>query len=303
MTKDPAEERSPAALDTLAAFFAAVLLAGGNAPAIRYVSCKTCELDPFWAAAMRFFLASLLLGVIAGVMRVPMLGARSLRGPILFGVLQFGAGFGLVYWALVRVPAGLGQVLIACVPLITLGLAVVQRQESFRFDRLVGGLISVAGIGVVFGAGQASGIPSGSMIAILGGSTCWAEALIVVKRFPPVHPVVMNTIGMAVGAIILLLVALVSGESIEVPHEASTWLAQAYLVVAGSIVVFWLYVLIVARWSASAAAYQLVVIPVITVPVSAWLQDEQITTSFVLGSALVLCGVYVGALRRPEPVE
>ena len=53
-------------------------------------------------------------------------------------------------------------------------------------------------------------------------------------------------------------------------------------------------------WTASAASYQLVLIPLVTVAVSAWLQDEPITPAFAVGSLLVLVGVYIGALRRPS---
>ena len=284
---------------TLAAFIALVVIAGGNAPAIRYISCKTCELDPFWAAAMRFLAASLLLMLIARALHVSMPRGSLLGSAILFGILQFGAGFGLIYWGLVRVPAGLGQVLIACVPLITLGLALAHRQERFRWDRLVGGVLSIGGIAVVFSAGQGTGVPMGSMVAILAGSVCWAEALVVVRRFPPVHPVVMNAVAMGVGGIGLLAASASFGESFVVPQDATTWVAQAYLVIAGSIAVFWLYVFVLRGWSATAASYQLVLIPLVTVPVSAWLQDEPITASFVVGSVLVLVGVYVGALRHP----
>jgi drug/metabolite transporter (DMT)-like permease len=71
-------------------------------------------------------------------------------------------------------------------------------------------------------------------------------------------------------------------------------------VIAGSIGVFWLYVVVIRRWTASAASYQLVLIPLVTVVLSAWLQDERITWAFAAGSILVLAGVYVGALKRPS---
>ena len=98
---------------------------------------------------------------------------------------------------------------------------------------------------------------------------------------------------------ILLALSVLSDEARVLPGEASTLTAQAYLVLAGSFGVFWLYVFVAQRWSASAASYQLVLIPLVTVVVSAWLQDESMTPAFAAGSALVLLGVYVGALRRP----
>jgi drug/metabolite transporter (DMT)-like permease len=283
---------------TLVAFLVSVTIAGGNAPAIRYVSCESCELDPFWAAATRFFLAALIFAVIARGLGLEMPRGPALLGAVLFGVLQFGAGFGLVYWGLVSAPAGLGQVLLASVPLLTFGLALAQRQERFRWAGVVGAALAAAGIAVVFGSGLGEDVPLGSMLAILAGAVCWAEALIVVKGFPRVHPAALNTVAMGVGAVVLLALTAIFDEAYALPSSASTWAAQTYLVVAGSVGVFWLYVFVLRGWTASAASYQLVLIPLVTVAVSAWLQDEPITPAFAVGSFVVLIGVYIGALRR-----
>jgi drug/metabolite transporter (DMT)-like permease len=285
---------------TLAAFVLSVVLAGGNAVAIRYISCETCELDPFWGAATRFLTASVVFAMIAVAIRAPAPRGRALLGAVLYGGLQFGGGFGLFYWGLVRAPAGLGQVLLASVPLLTFGLAIAQRQEGFRWEGLVGAVLAIGGIAVVFSSGADAGVPLTSMLAILLGAGCFAEALIVVKSFPPVHPAAINAVGMGVGAVALLALALTFGEGVVIPERGSTWIAQAYLVIAGSIGVFSLYVFVVRRWTASAASYQLVLIPLVTVIVAAWLHDEQISWAFAAGSILVLIGVYFGALRRPS---
>lgn len=44
-------------------------------------------------------------------------------------------------------------------------------------------------------------------------------------------------------------------------------------------------------------------IPVVTAVLSTWLEDERITWAFVVGAALVLGGVYLGAIepRRALP--
>jgi drug/metabolite transporter (DMT)-like permease len=285
---------------TLMAFLALATIAGGNAVAIRYTSCETCELDPFWGAATRFLLASVIFVVIARAFRAEMPRGRALLGAVLYGALQFGAGFGLVYWGLVHAPAGLGQMLLACVPLLTLVLALVQRQERFRIDRLVGAVLAIAGIAAVFNSGVDAGVPVTSMLAIVAGAVCWAEALIVVKGFPPVHPAAMNAIAMGMGAVILLALTVIFDESYVIPEDGTTWWAQAYLVVAGSVGVFWLYVFVLRGWTASAASYQMVLIPLVTVVLAARLQDERITGVFAAGSVLVLVGVYFGALRRPS---
>jgi drug/metabolite transporter (DMT)-like permease len=119
-----------------------------------------------------------------------------------------------------------------------------------------------------------------------------------------VHPVVQNAVGMAIGAAILLVLAVLARESIVVPERGATWLALTYMVVLGSGPVFVLYVVVVRLWSASRAAYTFVLIPIVTVLLSAWLDDEPIGLGLVLGGSLVLAGVYIGALRpAAEPTS
>jgi drug/metabolite transporter (DMT)-like permease len=68
--------------------------------------------------------------------------------------------------------------------------------------------------------------------------------------------------------------------------------------------VFVLYLVVVRLWSASRAAYTFVLIPIVTVLLSAWLDDEPIGLGLVLGGSLVLAGVYIGALRpAAEPTS
>jgi hypothetical protein len=47
--------------------------------------------------------------VITAANRAAVPRGRALLGAVLFGCLQFGAGFGLVYWGLVRHPLGSGR--------------------------------------------------------------------------------------------------------------------------------------------------------------------------------------------------
>ena len=231
------------------------------------------------------------------VMRLTFPRNRALLGVLLYGTLIFGGAFSFAYYALVRIHAGLGQTLLALVPLATLLLAVLQRQERLRLPAFVGTLLSIAGIGVISGLSGSESVPVLSLLAVLGAVLCFAQATVLVRHFPPVHPVTANAVGMATGAAILVALSLLLGESIALPERGATWLALAYMVVLGSGPVFVLYLVVVRLWSASRAAYTFVLIPVVTVLLSAWIDDEPIGAGLVLGGLLVLAGVYVGALR------
>jgi drug/metabolite transporter (DMT)-like permease len=140
-------------------------------------------------------------------------------------------------------------------------------------------------------------VPLLSLLAVLGSVLCFAEAAVLVRRFPPVHPVVMNAMGMIAGAAVLLAASAVAGEPHVLPQRVATWVALGYVVALGSVVVFLLYVFVLQHWTASRAAYLMVLIPFVTVVLSAWLDNEPVGAGLVLGGLLVVTGVYVGALR------
>ncbi|TMF38209.1 MAG: EamA family transporter [Chloroflexi bacterium] len=285
----------------LVAFAVLVLFAGSNAIGVRFV---LREMGPYWSAAIRFAIAGLILvlAMVATGRRVPR--GRQLVGTLLFGVLGFGLAYTFLYEALINAPAGTTMLTLAIVPLLTVLLAAVQGIERFRLMGLVGAVIAAAGI-VVVGADELSlNVPMLSLLLLLAAAVCQAESGIVVKRFPPGDPVAANGIGMLLGAAMLAVVALLTGERVEVPTRPETWLAMAYLIGPGSIAVFVLVLYVLARWTASATSYAFLLFPLVAVVFGAILLREPIRPSFLLGGAIVLAGVYIGAVRRPAaPAE
>ncbi|HWC33007.1 MAG TPA: EamA family transporter, partial [Actinomycetota bacterium] len=230
------------------------------------------------------------------VRRLSIPRGRALIGPVLYGVFLGGA-FGAAYYALITIQAGLGQMLLALVPLATLLLAVAVGQERLRVASLVGSVVAIAGI-VVISAGSFGGsVPVLPLLAVFGGVLCFSAATVTARRFPSVHPVMMNAVGMTTAAVLLISGSAIAREPFELPDLLATWMAVAYIAAVGSIVVFVLYLVVVRLWNASRAAYTFVITPVVTVLLSAWLDNEPIGLGLVLGGLLVLSGVYVGALR------
>lgn len=278
----------------LAAFFAVSVLAGGNAVGVRF---SNRELPPLWGAGLRFGLAALLLMAVMVVMKLGLPRGRALTGAVLYGLFNFAGSFSLAYYALVRMHAGFGQILLAVVPLATLLLAVLWRQEHLRVAAVVGTLLALAGIAWMYRAALEESVPLLSLFAQLGAALCVAQAAVLVRRFPSGHPVTMNAVGMTTGAALLLVGSVLVGEPAALPERAATWIALGYLIAVGSVLVFVLYLLVLRYWAASRAAYVFVLIPIVTVALSAWLDNEPVGAELVLGGLLVVAGVYVGALR------
>jgi drug/metabolite transporter (DMT)-like permease len=278
----------------LTAFLSYAVLAGGNAVGVRF---SNRELAPLWGASLRFALAAALLLAVMVLLRLAFPHGRALVGSLLYGLFNIGAAFGLTYYGLVHIHAGLGQILLALVPLATLLLAVLWRQERLGAAAVIGTLLALTGVAVISYSPLHKNVPLLSVLAVVGGAICFAQALVLVRRFPPVHPVTMNAIGMTTGAALLLPAALIADEPIVLPHRLETWAAMAYLVVIGSVVVFLLYLIVLRYWGASRASYGFVIIPFVTLVLSAWLDNEPVGVGLVVGGLLVMAGVYVGALR------
>jgi drug/metabolite transporter (DMT)-like permease len=216
---------------------------------------------------------------------------------LLYGALSIGAFFAFAYWGLQGAPAGLASVFLATSPLLTFLFALLHGQERFRWESMIGAALVILGSALVFNAGVDQGVPVASLLAIVAASACAAEGAVVVKAFPPVHPAARNAIGMGIGALILLGLMPFFQESYGWPQESSTWAAQTYLVLFGTVGVFTLYLYVLSTWTASAASYEFVLAPVVGVFLAAWLLDEQVTATFAAGSVLVMIGVYIGAIR------
>ena len=278
---------------TVAAFAAIVVFGGLNAFAVK---ASNAELAPFWGAALRFGGSAVLLAVIAAWRRPTLPRGRALVGSATYGLISFGIFYALLYPALLSVPAGLAMVLLALAPLLTLLLAAALGQERLQARSIAGALAAVLGVAIVFGDRIGAGAPIVPILMVVGGAAAVAASSVVIKGFPAVDPVANNLVAMSVGALALALLSTVVGESWVLPALPNTWLALAYVVVLGSVAMFVLYVYVVGRWTATAAAYTVVLMPLVTVPVGLLLAGEAMSPPVLLGGAVVLAGVYIGAV-------
>jgi drug/metabolite transporter (DMT)-like permease len=292
------EARSRPDGTTIAAFFTVAVLGGLNAIAVK---AQVRELDPFWSAGSRFVTAGLLLVAIVLVSRRAFPRGASLRGAAIYGALAFSAPFGLIYPALREVPAATTMVFIALVPLETFILAVVLKQEAFKFQGLLGAIVSAGGVLLVVSDQLGAAIPLAPMLLILLGTAFIASSGILLKSIPRADPYATNAIAMLVGGGLLLALSLAATEVWAIPSLTETWAASAYLVVLGSIALFGLYLFALRRWTASGVSYTTLLMPLVTLPVAAILFNEPITMPFLVGAGVAIVGIYVGAFMPARP--
>jgi drug/metabolite transporter (DMT)-like permease len=290
-------DKSPDRL-TFFAFFLTALLGGGNSVAVRF---SNVELAPFWGATIRLSASALLFWLIVWLWQIAVPQRSDALVLLLTGFFAVGVSFGLLYFGFVKLQASLGSVIIAMGPLMTFFLAVIHRIESFRLQSLLGGVIALIGISIAVRAQLGADIPVLSILALIAGSAISAEGNVILKILSPKsHPMATNALTLSSGVIFLSVTTFLVGETHNIPELPATWIAIAYTVIPGSVILFYLFVWILSRWSASATSYVIMLFPIVATTAGSLLAGEKITLTFILGGTLVLIGVWIGALMKPS---
>ncbi len=277
----------------LVLFASCVVLGSGNFLAVRF---SNLDLPPLWGAGLRFTLATGAFLAIALLTRRPWPRGQLLRRTVLFGALNFGLFFALMYWALLHVTAGVATIVTATVPLLTLLLAVVQGLERFRPRALVGAVAALLGIGWLGFSPAHLGLSLLPLLALVAAGLTIGQSIILGKHVSANHPAITNTIAMASGAALLLIASRAVGEPWALPTLPEARWALLYLVLFGSVGLFVLTLLLIRRWAPSAVSYAFVVIPLTTLLLEALVAGVPVTTTALIGAGLVMAGVWFGAL-------
>jgi drug/metabolite transporter (DMT)-like permease len=255
---------------------------------------------PFLGAGLRFVVAAVLLGAILGIrkgiaeLRVTWreLGAAALIG----GLLLFG-GNGLVMYGEKSVTSGLAALLVASVPLwvVLLRSATGDRPRLATFGGVGLGMVGLAVLTLTHTSGHGSSL--GGIVMIFAASISWTIGSFISPRVGlPKNPFVASTYEMLCGGVLLLLGATLAGEFRGFSFadvSRSSWLALAYLVVAGSVLAFSAYVWLLGNAPISLIATYAYVNPGVAVLLGWIILSETITVPMLAGALLVICAVAV----------
>lgn len=284
----------------LAAFFAIYVIWGSTYLAIRFA---VESLPPLLMMGVRHLTAGvLLLGLL--LVRGERLPGRGAWGAALIGgALQFLGGHGLLAWAEVRVSSGLAALLIACEPLLMVLLARLAGQERLSL-RTVGALaLGVVGVAVLFetGARQGSAL---SAAAVLLAAVCWSLGAIYARGINSASAVMFAALQMLLGGFLLLAVGGASGERVHLAAVSLRSLAALiYLIIFGSLLAFSAYTWLMKVTTAARVTTHCYVNPIVAVFLGWALAGERVTTSMLIGTAIVIASVVLVTLGKKEELR
>jgi drug/metabolite transporter (DMT)-like permease len=302
------ETTGPARWKTLLAFAIIYLVWGSTFLAIR-VGVR--QVPPFLLAALRFFVAGIVLFSWMRLRGIPSPTRREWLSATTLAVMIFVVDYGLLFWAEQRVPSGIAAVMLATIPVfMTLSEIFFLGTQRLTFSLAVASLVGIAGVIVLVNPSQAfaeAPIAASGAIALLISAVSWAIASALTRKLPlPSTKAMSSAAQMLAGGVMLALVSATLGEFRGFHPQAvsrGAWFALLYLIVFGSIIAFTAYLWLLHHESPTKVGTYAYVNPVVAVALGYFFGGEAVGPRTLLGTLLVLVSVVLitTTSKRPMP--
>lgn len=215
--------------------------------------------------------------------------------------------FSLQNWGLVYTTAANTAIVLSAIPALTAIIGRIALGETLGFMRGLGILLSMTGVAIVVTGSSPGGyhhaaarelVWSGTLLGdllVLGAALCWALYTVLGRQVvAQLSHVVVTAHTIAWGALFLAPFAL--GEmllqGVSWP-SAKGWAALLFLAMAASGLAFFLYLFALTTLEAGEASVYVNLSPVVTLVAARLVLAEPIALLQLIGTALVLSGVYL----------
>ena len=254
---------------------------------------------PFHQMGTRFLVAGVLLAAWVRWRGGRWPGRAEWANATLLGTLMLGVGYGLTAVAEQTVSSGLVVALIAIGPALQAGFEWPYGVKPTRMEAagIVLGLVGVVGLA----SGQGFGASPGGLVAVLVASVCWKLGSVwSVRGLPRVlggrslalAPGAMGFASqMLAGGVVLMAVSLALGEEASWPPHPLALASWIYLVIAGSLIAFSAFMLLLQRTRTAVSSSYAYVNPLIGLALGVTLGGETLHWGEWLSAALVTASV------------
>ncbi len=261
---------------------------------------------PSWGVTYRFGIAAIAMAALAWFKAGSLAMNRSGHMVALaLGLTQFCGNFNFVYRAEAHITSGVVAVMfgLLMVPNAVFGRIFLGIRVSWRF--VAGTMVAIAGV-VLLLAHEARLMPEGSSLPlgallVIGGvlSASAANILQATGMARAQNLLVMLAWAMFYGTVIDAGIALAVTGPPVLPTELRFWAGVTYLALIGSVVTFPLYFKLIRELGPGRAAYNGVLVPVVAMLISTFLEGYRWSPLAAGGVVLALVGMVI-VLRGRE---
>ncbi|MEO0903483.1 MAG: DMT family transporter, partial [Pseudomonadota bacterium] len=260
---------------------------------------------PLTVACARTTLGAIALLALMALLRrpLPAFTPTMRRYLIAIGLLNTALPFALLSWGQQYVPSAFAGISMAALPLFVLPLAHIFTDEKMSARNTLGVIMGFVGAAVLIGPGVlrlGTGWEPLGQLACIGASISYAVSSIMTRRCPPIDPITMAALLLAIGAIALIPAMLIFE---GVPAMGDTRPTVA-IIVLGFIPTALAALIRVATIRSAGAIFMTLVnyqVPLWSMVFGAWVLSEVLPLRFFIALGLILLGLAIsqwGNLKR-----
>ena len=243
---------------------------------------------------------------------MPLPKGKEWRPILILSFLNFLLSNGLSTWGVKYISAGLGSIIGAIFPLWLVIIVMIGSKAKLHAKTLIGLLLGFAGICIIFYDHLQDFLNPEFRFGIfisLASTWSWAFGTLYTKKqavnFNPYFSIGLQ---MVISGVVLFSGTHALGYAIPlsaIPMES--WIAIAYLVLAGSVIAFMAYLYALQHLPTEQVSLYAYINPVVAVLLAWILLNEKLTAYIVIGMLITLAGVYlvnkVAMKMLPAPKE
>ncbi len=216
---------------------------------------------------------------------------------LLLAIFNFILSNSLSTWGVRFISPGLGAIIGAIFPL-WLVIIFFFRGKSINRGSVIGMLIGFLGICIIFfdhlGDFLNPDFRFGIIISIISTLTWAIGSMYTQEHIFGFNPYFGLGIQMFLSGIVLYTTAYCTNQTLPLADiPAISWKAIAYLVIAGSVLVFSAYIYVLKHLPMEIASIYAYMNPVFAILIGHFFFPDSITTSLIIGGAVTLAGVYL----------
>ncbi|OEK04718.1 DMT family transporter [Roseivirga misakiensis] len=261
--------------------------------------------DPLLSVSYRFLAGSFI------ILSYCLIKRKSLNYPLkvhariaLQGSLLFGMNYWLVYQSESLINSGLVAVAFSTIIFFNMIFGAIFLRLKVVSKVISGALLGLLGTAIIFkdelqSFSMGSDSVTGIVLCFLGVASASLGNIVSASNSKINIPVIQSTaFGMGYGGLLMLGIALVVGKTIVFDTSLAYVLSLSYLTIFGSIIAFVTYLTLISKIGPDRAAYAIVLLPLIAVTISTFLEGFNFTVYTALGMSLLLLGNYFALAKK-----
>jgi len=262
------------------------------------------ELEVFTTVAHRVFWGTCLIWIIAIARKWPLPPPQLWAACLVMGLLNNVIPFSLIAWGQTAIESGLASIINAATAIFGILFAAIAFQdEQLTRRKIVGVLLGFVGVIIAIGPDSLRNfdIRSLAQLAIVGACISYGLASVWARKTLRGLPPETAALGMLTGSTLLMLPISIS---IDGPPSfqlaPQTWAAILYISIAATTIAYLLYYRVLSMAGSGNLMLVTLLIPPIAILLGALVLDETISTSALIGFAVIALAMIIldGRLTR-----